>query len=178
MIRKVVILLLSLVSGTVAVVAVVSYWTGFGWTDGRCPYAPRAWESPHHWACPGPGFSFSHGTACVTLGSCPNDPKCKHRFKRFMSGTEVFGKFAGVSLLADSAACSICVPLVYPLVLTGGYPSLVLLRGPLRRWRRRHKGLCVKCGYDLTGNLSGVCPECGGELGEGRAEQGARCRSG
>ena len=26
---------------------------------------------------------------------------------------------------------------------------------------RRVVGLCVKCGYDLTGNTSGVCPECG-----------------
>ena len=26
------------------------------------------------------------------------------------------------------------------------------------RWAR---GLCVGCGYDLTGNVSGVCPECG-----------------
>jgi rubrerythrin len=22
-------------------------------------------------------------------------------------------------------------------------------------------GQCRKCGYDLTGNVSGVCPECG-----------------
>ena len=26
---------------------------------------------------------------------------------------------------------------------------------------RKAKGLCVGCGYDLTGNVSGVCPECG-----------------
>jgi len=26
---------------------------------------------------------------------------------------------------------------------------------------RRQLGLCVRCGYDLTGNVSGVCPECG-----------------
>jgi hypothetical protein len=26
------------------------------------------------------------------------------------------------------------------------------------------KGLCVKCGYDLTGNVSGVCPECGEKI--------------
>ncbi len=25
----------------------------------------------------------------------------------------------------------------------------------------RAKGLCVKCGYNLTGNESGTCPECG-----------------
>lgn len=29
---------------------------------------------------------------------------------------------------------------------------------PRRRWRL---GLCVDCGYDLHGNASGVCPECG-----------------
>ena len=27
------------------------------------------------------------------------------------------------------------------------------------RWRR--EGRCSECGYDLTGNISGVCPECG-----------------
>ena len=26
---------------------------------------------------------------------------------------------------------------------------------------RRTNGLCVNCGYDLKGNVSGVCPECG-----------------
>lgn len=41
------------------------------------------------------------------------------------------------------------------------YPAIASFRGPLRRWRRRRKGLCLKCGYDLTGNESGVCPECG-----------------
>lgn len=40
--------------------------------------------------------------------------------------------------------------------------SLLLgVQGPLLRRRRRVRGLCVKCGYDLTGNESGVCPECG-----------------
>jgi hypothetical protein len=32
----------------------------------------------------------------------------------------------------------------------------------LRRYRTFvEDGACPKCGYDLTGNLSGVCPECG-----------------
>jgi len=42
------------------------------------------------------------------------------------------------------------------------YPCAVLFRGPWRRHQRRARGQCVRCGYDLTGNLSGVCPECGG----------------
>jgi hypothetical protein len=29
------------------------------------------------------------------------------------------------------------------------------------RTERRAKGLCLGCGYDLWGNVSGVCPECG-----------------
>ena len=49
-------------------------------------------------------------------------------------------------------------------VLCGLYPSFVFVRGPLRRWWRRRKGLCIKCGYNLTGNESGVCPECGTEI--------------
>ena len=29
------------------------------------------------------------------------------------------------------------------------------------RQQRRAKGFCATCGYDLKGNVSGVCPECG-----------------
>jgi hypothetical protein len=36
-----------------------------------------------------------------------------------------------------------------------------------RCYARDHKGLCINCGYNLTGNESGVCPECG--TGVGRA---------
>jgi len=32
---------------------------------------------------------------------------------------------------------------------------------PLKRYRRRRSGLCASCGYDLSGNVSGKCPECG-----------------
>ena len=44
------------------------------------------------------------------------------------------------------------------------YPTVAFIRGPFRRWRRRRKGLCLKCGYDLTGNESGACSECGEEV--------------
>ena len=33
-------------------------------------------------------------------------------------------------------------------------------RTDTRGYRLRH-GLCLACGYDLTGNVSGTCPECG-----------------
>jgi hypothetical protein len=39
----------------------------------------------------------------------------------------------------------------------------VLIHGSLweRRWR---DGLCLRCGYPLRGNISGVCPECGEKI--------------
>ena len=43
----------------------------------------------------------------------------------------------------------------------------LLLTGPFREWRRDQRaqqGLCRDCGYDLTGNVSGKCPECGRPL--------------
>lgn len=41
--------------------------------------------------------------------------------------------------------------------------GLVLGATVLRR-RRKNPGICAKCKYDLTGNLSGICPECGTPL--------------
>ncbi len=52
-------------------------------------------------------------------------------------------------------------------ILLAIYPTLAFIRGPLRHRRRRRlrkHGLCLGCGYDLTGNESGVCPECGTEV--------------
>jgi hypothetical protein len=42
------------------------------------------------------------------------------------------------------------------LVLPG-----LLARSRRRRLLRRRPGLCSSCGYNLTANVSGVCPECG-----------------
>lgn len=53
------------------------------------------------------------------------------------------------------------VPFPAIVALFGSYPAWTLCGGPLRRRRRRARGLCLRCGYDLTGNASSVCPECG-----------------
>lgn len=45
------------------------------------------------------------------------------------------------------------------LVLTSPF-TLQMLRA-VRTRRRRKKGLCLECGYNWTGNVSGICPECG-----------------
>lgn len=62
-------------------------------------------------------------------------------------------------------------PLWFMIVATGAWPMLIMLRGPIRRWRRRKRGLCVGCGYDLRGNVSGVCSECGKETTKTRKKK-------
>ncbi|HQL54004.1 MAG TPA: hypothetical protein PLQ87_04795, partial [Phycisphaerae bacterium] len=43
-----------------------------------------------------------------------------------------------------------------------GVPAAIILGRRAWRARRLHRvGVCRKCGYDLTGNMSGRCPECG-----------------
>ncbi|MCH7814156.1 MAG: hypothetical protein IID40_09070 [Planctomycetes bacterium] len=68
--------------------------------------------------------------------------------------------------------CSLLeVSIWLPLALLSVYPAIAFarfVRGPIRRWRRRRKGLCAECGYDLTGNESGVCPECGKAISDAR----------
>lgn len=56
---------------------------------------------------------------------------------------------------------SITIPIWFLIVAFPAYPSIAFIRGPLRRWRRRKRGECVNCGYNLTGNVTGVCSECG-----------------
>ncbi len=50
-----------------------------------------------------------------------------------------------------------CIPLIACATLV----AFFVCRGPWRRWNRRRLGLCLHCGYNLTGNVSGKCSECG-----------------
>ncbi|UCE62367.1 MAG: hypothetical protein JSU63_11760 [Phycisphaerales bacterium] len=59
---------------------------------------------------------------------------------------------------------ALTAPLWAVVVLFGIYPAIVFIRGPRTRRQRKTKNLCADCGYDLTGNESGVCPECGWEV--------------
>ena len=49
-------------------------------------------------------------------------------------------------------------------VLLWGVLNGVLRVIDYRAAERAKTGFCVECGYDLTGNVSGVCPECGAEV--------------
>ena len=53
--------------------------------------------------------------------------------------------------------------------LAVGAPTVILF---YRDRRRIPPGHCQKCGYNLTGNVSGICPECGTKTGAAAAAGG------
>ena len=61
----------------------------------------------------------------------------------------------------NGSLAGVRIPLWMLFLLLATYPTLAFIRGPLRRWRRRKRGECVNCGYNLTGNVTDVCSECG-----------------
>jgi len=88
----------------------------------------------------------------VVLGS--NEfPALKHGFNRI--------RYQRIDLNPWTYIVFVSFPLWILPLLFAAHPAIAFMRGPFRRYRRRKKGLCIKCGYDLTGNVSGVCPECG-----------------
>ncbi|HSZ54569.1 MAG TPA: hypothetical protein VK797_02835 [Tepidisphaeraceae bacterium] len=70
----------------------------------------------------------------------------------------------GISVPLPPSATYLGLPIVWPLVALALLPILSILRRAKRRQRlmeRRRDIRCIACGYSLTGNTSGVCPECG-----------------
>ena len=65
--------------------------------------------------------------------------------------------------------CSLWIPTAVAVVFTG-----ILWR----LGRRPRPGYCRICGYDSTGNTTGVCPECGSQLLAGVSKPATRCCKG
>lgn len=61
----------------------------------------------------------------------------------------------------------VMVPLPLLVAMFAAVPVLMLGRAAWRRWFPRDPSACSHCGYDLTGNESGVCPECGNSVRSG-----------
>ncbi len=66
-------------------------------------------------------------------------------------------KYQSFTLEVAWGSATITVVPLWILLLLAAIPTVVLWL----RDRRYPPGHCRKCGYDLTGNVSGICPECG-----------------
>jgi hypothetical protein len=114
---------------------------------------------------------FFDGTVGMSGGPGWPRPKCPRDVSlRFPGFT--FHHFTWPGEWPTGTYWTFAVALIYPLILTAIMPTLWLARYARTR-RRRAAGLCSGCGYSLTGNISGVCPECGkvNEVGAARLER-------
>ena len=71
----------------------------------------------------------------------------------------------GAVIVGTLAAAMMLPGAMMLIIAAGGFAFTGLLffwnwPGDVRR-QRRERGQCLQCGYDLRGNVSGVCPECG-----------------
>ena len=104
-------------------------------------------DTDMHWMEPAPGRSFSHNESPWSLNRICSKP---------------LGAFESEDRRAADGIVWVCIRRIWlPLWI-----PLVLLMFPMAYfgWRGRHErrdNECGVCGYDLTGNVSGVCPECG-----------------
>lgn len=86
----------------------------------------------------------------------------------FLCGDELYRWLVGLaggtmSPSALHASCDLALAGCYGVAgYVGSLVGAVLVAGRRRRyWDSLGSDYCVCCGYDLTGNMSGKCPECG-----------------
>jgi hypothetical protein len=63
---------------------------------------------------------------------------------------------------------------LWPIVCLLLYPAAALTLRIRRRRAAVRSGRCRACGYNLFGNVSGICPECGTPVRKEPAEKGPR----
>ena len=56
---------------------------------------------------------------------------------------------------------NLCTAPCFAIFLAQIAATLFVIYPRFRASHRAARGLCVQCGYNLTGNVTGRCPECG-----------------
>jgi hypothetical protein len=98
-----------------------------------------------------------------------------HRNRRNLQRVALFFVFACAFPITGAAVAhllgiepprwlpTVCIAFAAPVA---SLLAWALERREDERLRRAMQPYCLKCGYDLTGNASGVCPECGNRFVE------------
>lgn len=168
MIRKAILVLLTLGAVGMAVVEVASFRTGNSLFRSDWYY-----HSDFLFCTARDGVLKLFVHRCLQCGSYPRHAAtCKWSNDRVLTDRDSstlsdlgFWKFRWtVSQYRTRRAYVLSLPTFAAFTLFAAYPAIAFIRGPLRRRRRRKRGQCLRCAYSLEGNVSGVCPECGTRL--------------
>jgi len=91
-----------------------------------------------------------------------------HSAPRVIGGQDRDDNFAGFYVrrvvIGPTEAFGVGGPIWWLVGLLAVVPFVGFVRGPVRRWRRRRRGLCTRCGYSLQGAPGPLCPECGQKM--------------
>ena len=81
----------------------------------------------------------------------------------------ILGDYQDVQVIEQLVGPYTCPALATLFVVIAGIGWIAAYRrGERRRVQRfrEEQGLCLDCGYNLTGNVSAICPECGQPIPE------------
>jgi len=170
MIRKVIIVLLTLGAVGTAGLGIFTFFDPILWTAprgvGRRAYGVvvcRGEVALHYWRFEARPISKNRWIAIDPFAAYHNEVSSATAYSAVWNNPPLDYKMAvnarggGGALITTDVWFLVWLPAIAFAI----YPVLAFIRGPLQRWQRRRTGRCVNCGYDLTGNISGVCPECG-----------------
>lgn len=118
------------------------------------------WAGAHRTEWRRGGFYFAHGTVCVMLGK---DGTADYDH----SALPFFQNFTSQKFSAPFPFWAVGIPCWLAIVIFMLLPIFMIGQSAMSRLRRRlraSRGRCYKCGYNLTGNASGFCPECGSKI--------------
>jgi hypothetical protein len=150
-----------------------SYWVGDGWQLARLTRPADHWYSAKlirfgRGCCI---INWDHGMwvtgrSVPLLSYCPDDvPLSSPDTSSPMASLWVhnwwnrrgFDIEWGVTQHGSQGLISVVFPLWLPAALFAMLPSIWILKNR----RKRTRDSCRTCGYNLSGNVSGICPECG-----------------
>ncbi len=159
--KAAILVILSVAALGVTTMALVGYFRPFSIRSATPPWETPGVDSPYNHP---PFYEFRNGRGYFTL--CKVYPAAKDMPRsdswtswnipliEAKSTVECLGLFL-------TGTVSIRCHAILPFAVFASFPVLVLIRNAFRNHKRRKMGLCLACGYDLTGNVSGACPECG-----------------
>lgn len=113
-------------------------------------------------------FQRAYGTTLLTFNFQQIVPRAELPAKGRSLGGFYFGQYdtwangEPVRRITD-----LFIPCWFVLTLLSVCPVTAFFGGPLRRWRRRRRGQCARCGYALVELTEPRCPECGATFESG-----------